>query len=293
MGGTEPRRAIRRYGRDDLVRIGAPGTVAGEMYFLLMDGSWPVFLGFLGGTFLFTNLVFGLLYMIDPGGVVNMRPGSLLDAVAFSVQTMATIGYGYMAPTDAWSNALVIIESMFGMIMTASYTGLFFARLSRPRANVVYSEPVLIHVHDGQKVLLFRVANGRGNEVVEATMRVTVLVDTVTAEGTEMRRLIDLKLVRDNSPLFRMSWTVMHVIDAHSPLHGITAETADQKIVAMICMMTAFDATYGQTTHARHIYQPADLRFGERFVDITSVDDQGRMVLDYTKFNHTKKDAAV
>ncbi len=286
------KRPRRRFNQGEIRRIGAPKAYQRDPYFLLMEGSWAQFLGFLVGSFLAINMGFGLLYLLDPGGIANMREGSFVDAVAFSVQTMATIGYGFMAPTDTYTNVLVILQSVVGMMLTAAYTGLFFAKLSRPRSSVMFSAPALITRWDGRDVLAFRVANGRGNEVVEANIRVTVLVDAVDAEGREMRRLYDLTLVRDNSPLFTLSWTVMHVLDPLSPLFGVTPENAEEKMLAIICMMTAFDATYGQTTHARHVYMPEDLQFGRRYVDLITMDDQGRMQIDYARLDETVEDVA-
>lgn len=151
---------------------------------------------------------------------------------------------------------------------------------------------MIIKMHEGKPTLMFRVGNARGNEVIEASIRVVVICESTTAEGESMRRIYDLPLVRDNSPLFTLSWTVMHVIDERSPLYGISAQEMEERIVTFTVTMTAFDATYAQQTHARWLYHPADIRIGHRFVDILKSDEHGAMVLDYRVFHDTIADPA-
>jgi inward rectifier potassium channel len=108
----------------------------------------------------------------------------------------------------------------------------------------------------------------------------------VTAEGHQMRRLHDLKLVRDMQPVFRISWTLMHVIDEQSPLADIA--NADAFVAAkarVIVSMTGFDAVVGQTTHASFFYGAEHLRFGHRYVDASREDGESGLVLDYAKFH--------
>jgi inward rectifier potassium channel len=287
-GVEAPPKPRRRYNIEDTVRKGVPDELRNDVYFFLMDGGWTRLMGVLVLAFLSVNAVFGALYMLDPGGITNLHEGSFLEAFAFSVQTMATIGYGYMAPVTPYTNVLVVAESVIGICLTALFTGLLFSKASRATSSVMFSEPALIVQRDGKPHLLFRVANGRGNEVVEASVRVSVLVDTVSQEGHRMRRMIDLPLVRDSSPIFRLSWTVMHVIDEQSPLYGMTPETVSERIVALVCIMTAFDATFGSTTHARHIYAPEDVLFDHQFVDIVETLADGRLLIDLAGLHKTR-----
>ncbi|HMV65461.1 MAG TPA: low temperature requirement protein A [Myxococcota bacterium] len=278
----------RRLSVEDTVRRGVPDALRSDLYFFLMDGGWTRLMGVLVLSFLAINAVFGVLYLLEPGGITNMHAGSFLEAFSFSVQTMATIGYGYMAPTTSYTNVLVVTESVFGICMTALFTGLLFAKASRATSSVLFSEPLLITQRDGKPTLMFRVANGRGNEVVEASMRVCALIESPSSDGPRMRRMYDLDLVRNNSPLFRMSWTVMHPIDERSALFGLTAENVEDRVVGVICVMTAFDATYGSTTHARHMYQPEDFRFDHHFVDMIETLADGRLAIDLSLIHATR-----
>ena len=141
--------------------------------------------------------------------------------------------------------------------------------------------------HEGRPSLKFRVANGRGNEVVEATVRVVMLRSETTVEGHSMRRLYDLPLRRHQTPLFLMSWLVVHVIDENSPLHGLSPEDFDRDEIGIVVSLTGLDGTFSQTVYGGHLYGPDDVLWGHQFADILSRLDDGRLLFDYDKFHHT------
>lgn len=282
-----PRPVTVRPALGNAVRIGTPDELRRDFYFQLMEGSWTQLFGFLVGAYLFTNLVFGALYLLEPGSVQGLNPESYFEAFSFSVQTLSTIGYGAMSPGTTYGHAVMVIEAAVGLLGVAFATGLLFAKASRPRASALFSRPVVVNVRDGRPTLTFRVGNARGNEIVEASLRVAVLVDAVSPEGHKMRRLHDLPLVRDMTPVFTLSWTVMHVIDERSPLYGLTAENAGERIFSIVATMTGHDSTYAQTVHARTLYYADDLQFDRRFVDVISSTADGRILIDYSHFHET------
>ena len=288
--GDVPVRPSDRPPRRDIgeaVRKGTPNELRNDLYAWFMEGSWKRLFISSAVAYIGLNLVFGAAFLWDSAGINGLNGESYLEAFSFSVQTMSSIGYGAMSPDSTYSHLLVTLEAMVGVLMVALMTGLIFAKASRPRSSVLFSNVMLINQHYGEPTLKFRVGNARGNELVEATMRVSVLVDEVSAEGRKMRRLHDLKLVRDSSPIFTLSWTIMHHIDEHSPLYGLTPENAHDIVFAIITTMTGHDSTYAQTTHARHMYHPEDLRFDRKFEDVISNLDDGRLMVDYTLFHHT------
>jgi inward rectifier potassium channel len=201
---------------------------------------------------------------------------------------MATIGYGTISPQTPYAHAIVTVEAAFGILGVALVTGLMFAKASRPRASVLFSRPALIATYNRKPALMFRVGNAKGNEIIEATIHVSALIDVDSPEGLKFRRLHDLTLVRDMTPLFALSWTVIHVIDESSPLHGLDPESIDKRLVSIVCTMTGHDGTYSSTVHARHLYYPEDVRFGHRFVDVISFLPDGRPMVDYDVFHQTE-----
>lgn len=281
----------RRRDVGDAVRKGTPNELRRDVYFHLMEASWTqIFIG-VGVLYIGTNVVFAALYMLDPSGVAALDPRSFFDAFSFSVQTMASIGYGVMNPVSDWANALVAVEAGLSIIGIALITGIMFAKASRPRSSVLFSDKVVISTRHGVPTLMFRVGNARGNDVVEANITVTALIEEVSPEGHKLRRLWDLELQRSRTPIFALTWTVFHALDEASPLHGLSADNAHERLFNLVVSLTGHDSTYAQTTHARKLYYPEDFRFDSRFVDVISTLPDGRLLVDYDHFHDIERDA--
>lgn len=273
------------------LRIGTPAELRGDFYSFFMDGPWSRLVISLVLAYLAVNAFFAGLYLLEPGALANARAGTFSDAFFFSVQTFSTIGYGVMTPRTPYGNLVVTAEAAVGLLSAAFATGLMFAKAARPRSSALFSRPMILTLRNGAPCLVFRVGNARGNDVVDATVSVTALKEEVTMEGHHMRRQHDLKLVRDRSPFFTLTWVVMHEITKESPLYGV--DWANPKdLVAIVTTLSGHDGTYGQTTYARHAYGPEDVRVGHRFVDVLSQLPNGRMMVDYAKFHDTVPDEA-
>ena len=278
-------RFISPDGQHSVRRIGLERRVFGDVYHFLMVTSWPRLLGLIVSVYVVTNSIFGLGYFLDAGGVENARPGSYSDAFFFSVQTLATVGYGRMSPVSTFAHVLVTAETILGMLIVAVSTGIIFAKFSRPTARVLFSKIATIYQRDGQPSLVFRVANERANLIVDANMRVVVLRDQVTSDGERVRRVFDLPLVRSQNSVFALTWMAIHVIDEKSPLHGARSMAdLEAERMEIVASLVGIDGTMSQTVHARAAWSWADVRFDRRFVDIFSSDGHGRLI-DYAKFH--------
>ena len=242
-------------------------------------------LALMGATFLVLNLAFAWLYMSDPGGVAELPPGDFWNAFFFSVESFGTIGYGHWYPQDFHANLVMTIETFVGLVYVAVTTGLVFARVSRPVSRITFSRVAVIHDFDGAPTLMFRAANRRANHIIEAEVTVSVARDAVTAEGYSIRRFEELKVVRSRSPLFSLSWTIMHTIDEASPLWNATTESLEAEHAEIIVVLSGTDDRYAQRVHARHSYTPSELLRGMRFADILFVGERGRRVVDYRRFH--------
>jgi len=189
------------------------------------------------------NTLFALGYLLDPGGIEHARTGSFGDAFFFSIQTMSTIGYGRMVPRSLFANVLVMIEALAGVFGLALMTGLIFAKFSRPSARVLFSRVAVITQWDGVPSLLFRMANARGNQIVEAQVHLVLARNEVTPEGESFRRLYDLELTRRQHALFTLTWTAVHPLIARSPLADATPASlaaADTEIIVSLTGLSRF-----------------------------------------------------
>lgn len=259
-----------------------------DIYPFLLSTTWPRLLAMIIGAYLAVNALFGLLFWVDPGGVENMRPGSYADAFFFSVQTWGTIGYGKMSPVTLWSHLAVTVESVASLLSIAMITGLIFAKFSRPTARVLFSKVAVVTTWDGQRSLVFRLANERGTQIVDARISVTVNRVETTADGGTVRRTHDLELTRYNNPNFIFAWTVIHPIVKGSPLYGQSLDQMMESDTFIGASVTGVDEVFNQTVYARNRYVAEDLRVGHDFVSILSRTDDGRRLIDYTHFHETE-----
>ncbi|NEO82819.1 MAG: ATP-sensitive inward rectifier potassium channel 10 [Spirulina sp. SIO3F2] len=257
----------------------------GDFYYLLFTLSWWRLFGLLTVGYVLLNIVFAGIYVLGGDCIANAQPGSFRDAFFFSVQTMATIGYGAMYPTTAYSNFWVVVEVFVGLLAVAMATGLMFARFSRPHARVLFSNVAVICPFNGVPTLMFRAANQRSNLVLEAQVNVTILLPEVTPEGHSLRRLYDLKLVRSQTPTFALSWMMMHPITPDSPLYGLTATDLYEQDARIIITLMGLDETVSQTVHSRHTYEARQILWNMKFVDVLEVLPGGDRVIDYRDFH--------
>jgi len=272
----------------DIKTIGHTSTLFDDLYHRVLRAPWSLFFLALIVMFLGINVIFAAIYRTHPGDVSSVN--DFEDAFYFSVQTLATIGYGTMAPQTRFAHLVVVAEALTGTLSVALVTGATFAKFARPTARVLFSKAVVVYPRDGVPHLMFRMANWRQNAVVEAQVRATLLINEITQEGERMRRPHDILLVRDKSPVFQLSFTVMHRIDEHSPFFGPDALQRLRGLEAeMFLSLVGMDATMGQTIHARYRYDLKDIVWGERFADVFSLGKDGKRVLDYTHFHETTK----
>ncbi len=284
-GSAGATRLVQRNKTEAPIRLGAGTRWHRDIYHRILVLRWHSFL--LGGTalYLLLNVMFAGLYFAQPGGVDHARPGSFTDAFFFSIQTMATIGYGVLTPVGVYANIIVTIETMVALVLVAFTTGLTFARFSRPTARVNFSQFATIAPYNGVPTLAVRLSNIRRNQILEADVGLTLVRNEFSAEGQWMRRFYDLALSRGHTPIFSLTFTAMHPIDEQSPLHGVDEATLRAQNAEILVTVTGLDETMSQTIHARASYIMDELRFGYRFVDIFGFTPEGRIVIDYTKFD--------
>ncbi len=255
-----------------------------DIYHHLLTSSWPSLLLQIAGAFFLLNAIFGVGYLLD-GGISNARKGSFADVFFFSIETMATVGYGRMAPITLVAHLLMSIEALTGLIGFALVTGLMFAKFSRPNARVRFSRYAVISKRDGVPSLMFRLANVRTNQIVEAQVHVLLARSEVTAEGEDVWRFHDLELSRYRNGTFRHSWTVVHPIRSGSPLYGASPDALAGAFGEIVVSMTGIDGAFMQTVYARHTYAARDIVWGARLSDILIRTPQGGFVFDYGKFD--------
>jgi inward rectifier potassium channel len=287
---VEPARHPRVVPRDGEIRYRVEGVrtlTLGDAYHAAMTVRWPTLLACIFAIYVAANVLFAVLYRVGGDCIASADPDSFADALFFSVQTFATIGYGAMAPKTTYAHVVVAMEAFLGMATTALCTGLMFARFSRPTARVTFANSAVIAKRNGVRTLMFRMANDRANSIVEARLQVALTRMETTAEGERVRRFHDLELVRSQNMLFALSWTAMHELRPGSPLERFDVAELERDNAELVVSFVGLDATMNQTVHARWSYLPHEIREGHRYVDIVRVHEDGTRALDYARIHDT------
>lgn len=264
---------------------GLAGGGLQDLFHYFMTVSWPQLFATFGAFFLAFDLLFGFLYHLAPNCIANLNPPGFAGAFFFSVETLATVGYGDMHPQTFYGHSVAMLEIFVGLMSLALITGIMFARFSRPRARFLFSTLGVVRPVDGKRTLMFRAANARLNVVQDASAQLRMLRDDVTAEGLRLRRVVDLPLLRSQHPMFVLGWTIMHIIDEQSPLYGMDEGSLREAGAAFVLTVSGTDEHTGQVLMARAEYSYMDVRWNHAFVDMLEEGEDGTLRMDYAKFN--------
>jgi inward rectifier potassium channel len=262
-----------------------------DPYHLAIALTWPQFLVSLLVLYLFMNVVFAIFFWLVPGSVAHARPGSFLDVFFFSIETVATVGYGDMYPATFYGHVIASTEIVCGLAFTAILTGLTFVRFSRPRAKLIFAANPVIAMHHDKPTLMVRIGDGRAAVLTDAMARLNVLLSEIDVDGQVFHRAQELRLERERLPIFPLSWTLMHVLDERSPLHGYDATRAIEANAQVFVTIEARDPLLSTTVQDLRNYSAREIRFGMRYADALTTAKDGTLVLDLTRIGALEPDA--
>ena len=282
-----PSEQVVRLGGREIIAEGLELNFWADISHRCMTASWPAFILGAALVFLVFNAVFGLFYLVGDQPIANVKGQDYIDYFYFSIETLSTAGYGDMHPQTHYGHFIATIELFTGIFSMSLMTGLIFARFSRPSARLLFANNPVVAAHEGVSTLMVRFANERHNVIGNATARLWMFKDILTAEGQEIRRFYELPLLRNENPALALSWTLYHVIDAQSPLEAMTPEDFAASGVSLVVVVSGYDVIAAQTVHARKSYDHQDILFGHRYVDVLGTSDDGRIRIDYGRFHDT------
>lgn len=292
VAGRSQQRLLNQDGTFNVQRSGLSFLSSLNAYHALLSLSWTVFLLLVLLLYFLSNILFALLYAsLGPEALVDTTtPGSslFLRGFFFSVQTFATIGYGTIHPVGLIPNLLVTIESYYSLIANALITGVVFARFARPTAKVVFSEVAVIAPYRGKTGFMFRIVNGRNNQLIEVEAKV-MFARFVNEDGQAMRRFDMLELERRKVAFLPLSWTIVHPIDENSPMYGLTQQDLERTDAEILILLSATDETFSQVVHSRSSYKHNEIRVGRRFANIyRETADNEPLAIDIRKLSVTE-----
>ena len=283
-----PKPVTVRSGQIEFLKVNTERFDWRDAYQWMLGLSWPQFAAFVAGIYIALNLVFATLYVIGGDSIAGMIPGSFLESFFFSVQTLATVGYGHMYPHTLYGHVITTVEIMTGVFLLAVMTGLIFVRFSRPTARILFSKSVVIAPLNGQPTLMLRIGNLRHHTMVEAEFRIMFHRDEPLLEGGDFRYFYNLKLQFDRLSTFPAALTLRHVIDEQSPLYGATPESLETSRAILMVSVVGIDPVISAAVQTQKDYLASDIQFGQRFVEIYTAHGDGKLTVDYGRLHDTE-----
>ena len=277
-----------RAGQVEFVKVNTGRFDWRDAYQWLLGLTWPQFAAFVAAVYIVLNLIFAAVYSLGGNSIANLKPASFVEAFFFSVQTLATVGYGHMYPQTLYGHIATTIEIMTGMFLLAVMTGLIFVRFSRPTARILFSKSAVIGPLDGKPTLMVRIGNLRQHSMVEAEFRIMFHRDEPLIEGGDFRYFYNLKLHFDRLAAFPAALTLRHAIDEQSPLYGATPESLKASRAMLVVSVVGIDPVIPAAVQTQKDYLSSDIFFDQRFVEIYSQEGGGRLTVDYGRLHDTE-----
>ena len=259
-------------------------------YHAILSLNWTRFNLLLFAVFVFTNLVFAVLYFFEGAAafpeLANLTPGDrLLQLFFYSVQSLATLGASPLHPASNLGNLLLSVEVFLGLWFVALFTGLIFARFSNPATRIIFSENAVIAPYNDIQGFMFRIINGRNNELIEITATVTLSI----LDKNGKRQFQKLNLERDMVLVFPLNWTVVHPIDKTSPIWGMTLEDLARTEAEFLIYITAIDKDLSKKVYARFSYLYNEIIIGAQFAPMIEQTSNGTVIADTNRIHRIEK----
>jgi inward rectifier potassium channel len=288
------KRLLNRDGSFNVRRAGLRFWESHSTYHYLLTISWPKFLGYVVGSYLTANAIFAVIYVLAGDGALSGTQaaatlGRFGEAFFFSVHTLATIGYGTIAPETLLAHVVVTFETLVGLVGVAVVAGISFARFSRPVARILFSRNAVIAPYRGGRAFMFRIVNLRSSQLVD--LEAKVLVSRRKRGGSAGdREFVSLPLERERVVFFPLSWTIVHPIDEESPLRDWSGEELAGCDAEFLILLNGFDETFSQTVHARSSYKADEVIWGARFQGMfNAADEAGELSVDIRKLHDIER----
>ncbi len=271
-------------------QIGLKNSPFQDLYYRVLKMSWPTFLLIAGFFYILLNFGFGFLYYFGPAEILNARQDSLWDTFVFSFQTSSTLGYGHLRPNSDTTHAIVVLDTLMGIFYVAIITGLAFAKFAKPNSKILFSKNIIWTKFDGVPALMFRIANGRDTNVLNANVEVAALLPYTSTEGHTLKRFYHLDLLTSNSPTFSLTWTLIHKMDKDSPLYEKSFKELQELGSLYFVSFTGIDVILSQTIHAHNRFTTDKLVKAKKFTDILDGDTNSNFTIDFTKFHSIEEE---
>ncbi|PSG88437.1 ion channel [Aurantibacter aestuarii] len=284
-------RMINNDGTFNIKRVGTKTSIL-QTYHYLIQIKWTWFFVLAFSMFIAINLVFAAIYLLIGVESISVAPSSffrnLANAFFFSVQTFTSLGYGAFAPNTISSGFVSSLEAFVGLAMFAFLTGLIYGRFSKPTPNIRFSKNIVLREFNHTKAIMFRVVNNRASVMIKPKVTVTLALTRLDNNAHFKREFFALNLERDEISYLPTTWTIVHEINAESPLSKFSSKELLDQDGELLVLMTYYDESFNQELHQMYSYQLEELLLDHKFTQAYYYDDDGKMVLDFNLFDEVE-----
>jgi inward rectifier potassium channel len=269
-----------------VIEVGLRRRPLKDLYHWLVTGPWLRLLVAYGIVYFATE---GLFAAID--FAVGAPPASraafasaLAEAVRASLQGRDPSEHLHVVAAGLVGS----VEGFVRWLEVAIGAGIIYAKFSLLKARVIFSRIAVVAPGDDGLALMFRMANERASNIVDAKVNALLVWNETDEKGDVVRRAHDLPLARGGSALFTHAWTAIHPIVRGSPLWGLD-ETALQLAEAeVIVSLSGYDEALTRVMYSRHVYPAEAVLWGHRFREIVKALPDGRRRIDYRRFHEAE-----
>ncbi|XP_028647584.1 inward rectifier potassium channel 16 [Erpetoichthys calabaricus] len=278
------------------------GSYISDIFTTLVEIRWRIMLLIYSLSYVLSWLFFGVLFwliaiihgdMDDPNNdpcMANVR--SFAGAFLFSLESQATIGYGYRCVTEECALAIILLtaQSVLSCIIDTFIIGGAVAKMAsgRRRAQTIgFSDCAVICLRDGKLCLVWRIGDFRQNHMVEGTARAQLLRFQDHPRGKVSMTYHDLKL-SDNEVILVTPVLIVHEIGPGSPFYGMSRRDLLQEDFELVVTFTYTGDSTGILHQTRTAFAPEDILWGHQFLNMLKVKERYYKV-DYAEFNNTKE----
>jgi len=264
-----------------------------DLYTYFIDISWFQFFFLIIFAYTVLNILFGALYVAIGIEQITKPKGTFfedfLNGFFFSAQTLTTVGYGGIAPKGITANFIAAFEAMIGLLSFSFITGMLYGRFSKPKANLRFSENIILRDFKGQKALMFRLMNSRKTVMIEPEITVTLSVTEEDEKNEFKRNFYQLKLERSKIMYLPTIWTIVHEIDEDSPLFKYSKDEINNLDAQLYILINYHEESFSQKVYQINSYDFEDLIVDVKYKSASSFDEEGYTILDHEKLSEIEK----
>ncbi|KAM6970261.1 ATP-sensitive inward rectifier potassium channel 15 [Aplochiton taeniatus] len=282
-----------------------------DIWTTVVDMKWRYKLTLFAATFVLTWFTFGVVFYFISLGNGDFHPrdppsnhtpclvnvDTLTGAFLFSLESQATIGYGFRYISEECPLAIFTLVAQVVLTGLAEIfvTGAFLAKLARPKKRaetIKFSHWAVVCRHQGRLCLMVRVANMRRSLLIQCQLTGKLLQPNVTEEGEKTlvhQTSVDFNMDSSGEcPFLVLPMAFYHALDENSPLAGLSAASLRTREFELLVTLNATMESTAATCQTRTSYVPQEILWGHEFKPVLFSNARGHYVADFKFFDQVQ-----